>query len=45
MGFIYDIPSVPKIYENHIVCIVTWEDTIYPFFIDDIIVDVYFILF
>ncbi len=45
MGFIYGTPMLLKSNENHIVCIVTCEATIYLASIDDITIIVYFLLF
>jgi hypothetical protein len=45
MGFIYGTPMLPKSYESHIVCIVACEAAIYLAYIDDITINVCFLLF
>jgi hypothetical protein len=45
MGFIYGTPMLPKSNESHIVCIVAYEVAIYSTFINDIPINVYFLLF
>ncbi len=45
MGFIHGTPILLKSNENYIVCIVACETTIYSTSIDDIAINVYFLLF
>ncbi len=45
MGFIYGTPMLPKSYESHFVCIVACEAAIYLAYIDDITINVCFLLF
>jgi hypothetical protein len=45
MGFIYGTPMLLKSKKNYIVCIVACETTIYSTSIDDIAINVYFLLF
>ncbi len=45
MDFIYRTPMLPKNDENHITCLVICEATIYLAFVDDITIEVYYLLF
>ncbi len=45
IGFIYGTPMLPKSNESHIVCIVVCEVAIYSTSIDDIAINVCFLLF
>ncbi len=45
MGFIYGRPMLPKSDESCIACFVTCETTIYSTFVDDITIEVCFLLF
>ncbi len=44
MGFIYGRPMLPKSDESRIACLVTCEATIYSTFVDDITIEVCFLL-
>jgi hypothetical protein len=45
MDFIYETPMLPKNDENHIACLVVCEATIYLTSVDDITIEVCFLLF
>ncbi len=45
MGFIYVTSMLSKSDESHIVCSVACEATIYSAFVNDIAIEVYFLLF
>ncbi len=45
MGFICGTLMLPKSDENHIACLVTCKATIYFAFVDDITIEVSFLLF
>jgi hypothetical protein len=45
MDFISETPMLPKSDESHIACLVVCETTIYLTFVDDITIEVCFLLF
>jgi len=45
MDFIYETPMLSKNDESHIACLVVCEATIYLTFVDDITIEVSFLLF
>ncbi len=45
MDFICRTPMLPKNDESHITCLVIYEATIYLAYVDDITIEVYFLLF